>query len=86
MSQVEVTGPVLPLPCVPHLATLTGVHTIVEAGGYIPTHLTQEHHAVEFWGSEGKRPISASGHGRLPVIRPHQKQEGPRRRSRIWGP
>lgn len=31
-----------------HLAALTGVHTVVKAGGHVAAHLTQQHHAVDF--------------------------------------
>lgn len=46
-------APALPS-SLPHLATLAGVHTVVEAGGHVPTHLTQQHHAIQLCRKRGE--------------------------------
>lgn len=46
----------------PHLAALTGMHTIVEARGDVPTHFTQEHHAIQLCG---KREAAGERQGYL---------------------
>ena len=39
-------APALPS-SLPHLAALAGMHAIVEARSHVPTHLTQQHHAIQ---------------------------------------
>lgn len=40
-------------PSLPHLAALTGMHAIVETRGHVPTHFTEQHHAIQLCGKTG---------------------------------
>lgn len=47
----------------PHLAALTGMHAIVEARGHVPTHFTQQHHAIQLCGKRQAERKQRGGRG-----------------------